>query len=100
MSTTEDKRTAIEYCGAACGKPEAMVFVINITAVDRGARVMEFSQYPHEMEYIWPPLSYIQPAGPAYIELVDGIAVMMVPVTALSQHFFSREIRSHWQIAT
>ncbi len=47
-------------------RPHPAVLAFAAGAVDRGARVQSLSQFPAEVEFTFPPLSYIQP------ELVDG----------------------------
>jgi hypothetical protein len=44
MSTTADKSVAVHYSGVREGRPKAMVLVITVSAVDRGACVRELSQ--------------------------------------------------------
>jgi hypothetical protein len=46
MSTTSDKRVALQYSGAKEGRPHPTIFEIESGAVDRGAIITEFSQYP------------------------------------------------------
>ena len=44
MSTTADKSVAVQYSGVMEGRPKAMVLVITVSAVDRGACIRDFSQ--------------------------------------------------------
>jgi hypothetical protein len=44
MSTTADKSVALHYSGVREGRPKAMVLVITVSAVDRGACIRELSQ--------------------------------------------------------
>ena len=46
MSTTADKAVALQYSGVREGRPKAMVLVITVSAVDRGACVRDLSQAP------------------------------------------------------
>jgi hypothetical protein len=48
MSTTTDRGIAIQYSGVKQGRPKATVMVIHPSSVDRGACIVEFSQYPGE----------------------------------------------------
>ena len=59
-----------------------MVMVIEVTAVDRGADISEFSQYPGEKEFLWLPCSFVQRAlaGGGRVQVVDGGLVTFVPV--------------------
>ena len=80
MSTTADKGVALQYSGAREGRPRATVLVITCGAVDRGACIREFSQYPSEIEYLWLPCSFVQPSGSRYLEVSALGVVTMVPV--------------------
>ena len=44
MSTTADKSVAVQYSGVMEGRPKAMVLVITVSAVDRGACIRDLSQ--------------------------------------------------------
>ena len=44
MSTTADKKVALQYSGVDKGRPKAMVMAIRPNAVDRGAYIGEYSQ--------------------------------------------------------
>ena len=44
MSTTADKSAAIKYSGVLEGRPKAIVLVITVSAVDRGACIRDLSQ--------------------------------------------------------
>ena len=56
MSTTASKAIAISYSGLDEHKPLPTVFEMRVGAVDRGACIQEFSQYPAEVECEPPPL--------------------------------------------
>mmetsp|Transcript_11745 Transcript_11745/g.26978 ORF Transcript_11745/g.26978 Transcript_11745/m.26978 type:complete len:844 (-) Transcript_11745:27-2558(-) len=80
MSTTTDKDVAIEYSKMKEGNPLATVLSMQCGAVDRAANIQELSQYPREKEYLWVPLSYIEPQGDQHILVsIDG-AVTVIPV--------------------
>ena len=82
MSTSSDRDVALGYSGVKLRRPRAMVIVIEVTSVDRGADVSEFSQYPLEKEFLWVPCSFVQRAqsGGGRIQVVDGGLVTFVPV--------------------
>ena len=46
MSTTGDKKVAVQYSGVAEKRPAATVMVMCSSAVDRGACIREYSQHP------------------------------------------------------
>ena len=80
MSTTADREVAIKYSGVEDGRPKATVLVIRTGAVDRGACLQEYSQYQGEREYLWEPLSFLQPERGGSIEVTPAGLVSMVPV--------------------
>ena len=55
MSTTFDRDVAMHYASAP-GKP-ALVFEIQMGMIDRGAELGWISQYPHESECLFAPLT-------------------------------------------
>lgn len=81
-STTSDKAVAIQYSGVEQGRPLAMVLKLEVHAVDRGASIRDFSQYPREVEYLWVPCSYLEPSGPAELEVTPHGIVSTIPVRA------------------
>ncbi len=46
MSTTEDKKVAVQYSGVAQKRPAPTVMVVCTSSVDRGACIREYSQHP------------------------------------------------------
>ena len=53
---------------------------VRSAAVDHGADIGNFSQYPGEREYLWNPLSLVEPNGQPFVEdTPDGI-VTILPV--------------------
>jgi ankyrin repeat protein len=83
MSTSSDRDVALGYSGVKLRRPRAIVMVIEATAVDRGADVSDFSQYPGEKEFLWLPCSFVQRAqqtGGGRVQVVDGGLVTFVPV--------------------
>ena len=80
MSTTSHKEMAILYSGVKDGKPLAMVLEIRVGAVDRGACIREFSQYPAEVEYLWVPCSFLEPVGARYLEVSPHGPVTVIPL--------------------
>ena len=61
VSTTSKKDDAIQYSGVAEKKPIPTVLEIRPGALDRGACIEKFSQYPREAEYVWAPFVYFEP---------------------------------------
>lgn len=46
LSTTSNKKIALQYSGVREGNQRAMVIKFYVTSIDRGASVQAFSQYP------------------------------------------------------
>ena len=46
MSTTSSKAVALQYSGVLEGRPAPLVLVLVSSAIDRGACIRDFSQYP------------------------------------------------------
>ena len=62
MSTTTNRDVAIGYAGGLQGA-QPMVFEMRQGMIDRGADISWFSQYPHEREILFGPLTCIELSG-------------------------------------
>ncbi len=72
---------ALQYSGAAEGKPLPMVLEIVVGPVNRGACIRDLSQYPLEVEYLYLPMSFISPDGtPRFTISAAGLGVRVIPV--------------------
>jgi ankyrin repeat protein len=82
MSTTSDRDVALGYSGVKQRRPKAMVMVIEVSSVDKGADISAFSQYRGEKEFLWVPCSFVQRVqqGGGRVEVVDGGLVTFMPV--------------------
>ena len=80
MSTTSSKRVAIQYSGVREGRPLPKVLVVRVGAVDRGACIADFSQYPGERETLFVPLSFLEADGAERLEVTADGAVGLVSV--------------------
>jgi hypothetical protein len=78
MSTTADRAVAVQYSGVKDGKPLASILEIRPNAVDRGADISEFSQYPGEREFLFVPMSYVQGEERCRMEVGPGGGVLKV----------------------
>merc|ERR1719210_1183559 len=58
MSTTKSLEVALEYSGAQKGN--GTVLAMEMSEVDQGAILQEFSQYPGEEETLWNACSYME----------------------------------------
>jgi hypothetical protein len=50
-----------------------MVLRMETGAISRGADISELSQYPGEREFLWVPCTFLEPHGPATVELVAEV---------------------------
>ena len=80
MSATADRKVAVRYSGVDELKPLPIVLEIRVRAVDRGACVLDFSQYPQEREYIYVPCCFLEEEGPPYLEVTRSGVLTVVPV--------------------
>ena len=78
MSTTADRKVAVQYSGVKDKKPQASIMEIRPNAVDRGADISDFSQYPGEKEFLVVPMSYVQGQGRCRVEVGPGGGVLKV----------------------
>ena len=83
MSTTANKDVALQYSGVREGKPLAAALVVKTGGVDRGASLVLFSQYQGEKEFLWLPLSFLQPDGDRFLQVTADGVVSMVPVRVI-----------------
>ena len=66
MSTTTDRKVAIQYSGR--NKKRGTIFEIEAGRIDIGADLKILSQYPGESEYLLPPLSCLEVNGDPRLE--------------------------------
>ncbi len=84
MSTTADRAVAVQYSGVKDRKPQASIMEIRPNAVDRGADISEFSQYPGEREFLFVPMSYVQGEERCRMEVGPGGGVLKVFSVSIS----------------
>ena len=67
MSTTTDKKTALFYAKGGADKSKrdgpSILFEAQMGMIDRGADVSWLSQFPHEAEILFPPLTGMEVRG-------------------------------------
>ena len=78
MSTTADRSVAVQYSGVKDKKPQASIMEIRPNAIDRGADISDFSQYPGEKEFLFVPMSYVQGRERCRVEVGPGGGVLKV----------------------
>ena len=69
MSTTTDRRVAMQYSGS--DQAHRVVFEITVGRIDIGADLAWLSQYPAEREILFPPLTCLEVVGEPRVQ--DGI---------------------------
>jgi hypothetical protein len=74
MSTTSDWQTALSYARGCLPK----IIAIVVGAVDRGADISKYSQYPGEREFLWVPHSFLEPIGGSELRITDKGVVQVV----------------------
>ena len=57
MSTTANKAVALSYASSKCG----LIFQYKTRGLGRGVPLSFLSCYPKEEEYLYPPMTYLQP---------------------------------------
>jgi hypothetical protein len=72
MSTTRDRDVACQYATSGSGAP-GVVFSIRQGMIDRGADISWLSQYPHEEEILFGPLTGLEVRS----SRIDGSLVMV-----------------------
>lgn len=61
MSTTDSLEIAVRY--ARDSKTALLFRLHSSTFMNLGCDLSELSCFPHEKEYLYPPLTYLQPTG-------------------------------------
>jgi hypothetical protein len=84
MSTTANRDIAVMYSGIREGKAAATVLQIKTSSVNRAAGIESYSQYPQEREYLWVPLSYMQPDGAQILEVSKYGVILTINVDVSS----------------
>jgi len=73
MSTTADKEVALKYARSTY----PLVFVYETLALTRGCCIQFLSLYPTEVEYLYPPLTFLSGGvSTPYVE--DGITFFAI----------------------
>jgi len=76
MSTTADWSTAVSYANGCLMK----ILAIDVGAVDRGADISKYSQYPGEKEFLWVPHSFLEPVGGSELRITEKGVVQVIKV--------------------
>jgi Ca2+-binding EF-hand superfamily protein len=77
MSTTSNKDVALKYASSE----SALVFKYKTVGLTRGVKIQFLSLYPKEVEYVYPPLTFLSVVGKPYPEATHYGNVTIVPVT-------------------
>jgi len=96
LSTTLQREVAADYAGHGA----AMIFELQMGMIDRGADLSWISQYPHEQEICFPPLSGLEVVGmrvEGTMLLVETRISLNLNAMTLEQHVAKMQ-RSHQQL--
>ena len=79
MSTTEDLTIAIKY--AATGKHSVLLRVRTKGFMNLGAQLMWVSAFPYEVEFLYPPATFLKPLrAQPYVFKIGDITFHVVDV--------------------
>ena len=75
MSTTDDYKVAKSFEASRCG----LIFVYHTQGHTKGVEIADFSMYPKEREFLYPPLTYLLLDTSKRVQrLEDGTIVVYV----------------------
>eukprot|EP00854_Cymbomonas_tetramitiformis_P018563 gene18563-22163_t len=74
MSTTTSEEVALQYAESSGDCKPAFIFEVQMGMVDRGADISPFSQYPHEKEIVFAPLTGMEVVG---LPRIKGRVIVM-----------------------
>ena len=77
MSTTSDLEVALRYSRS---DHSVLLRLRTKSAMERGADIRYLSVFPHEREYLYPPLVYLQPAAAPETVQLGGRTFSVVQV--------------------
>jgi hypothetical protein len=103
MSTTTNRDVAICYSKPSNEETCSMVFEIQMGMVDRGAEMSWVSQFPEEVEILFPPLTTIEIVDEPRVEVTSLGRVIFVPLrlscnqsnTATVEEAMNRQRKAH-----
>ena len=73
MSTTDERSVALAYANSRC----PLVFVFKTMGLSRGVCIQYLSLYPKEVEYLYPPLTFLTAEGSGTYQ-EDGVTFLEV----------------------
>ena len=75
MSTTRELWVALQYSQGAAGRTNTLLWLRSDDFMDRGVDLEWLSAFPHEKEYLYPPLSYLRPirSEPIVVKIGESI---------------------------
>ena len=84
MSTSSDLNVALRYSDRAASR--LLFKVLTHSFIERGADLRFLSAFPDEVEYLYPPLTFLQPTGREDTVTVGDVEYSVVEVVP---HFAS-----------
>ena len=89
MSSSSDLRVALQYSGNA--QTRLIFKIVTSSFINRGADLQYLSAFPDEVEFLYPPLTFLEPI-PGQRETVlvtDGVQQVSFTVVEVVPHFSS-----------
>ena len=77
MSTTSDLEVAMRY---SASRRAVLLRLITESFYERGPDISFASAFPAEAEFLFPPLTYLQPTGHVEVVLIEGLQYEVVDV--------------------
>jgi len=77
MSTTCDLDVAMKYSASA---KSVLLRLVTESFIERGPSISFLSAFPMEAEFLFPPLTYLQPTGDVETVVVEGLTYEVVDV--------------------
>ena len=78
MSTSSDYRVALAYTDRA---EQRLLFKVKTRGfMDRGADLQYLSAFPDEIEFLYPPLTFLAPTGYEETVLLGGVTFTIIEV--------------------
>ena len=84
ISTTSNRDVALQHSGARGVAPRPTIVEILTTATCGGACIRDLSQYPREVEYVFPPCCFVEPYLDPRVEATNLGFITVMPAKIIS----------------
>ena len=78
MSTTRELWVALQYSQGPAGNINTLLWIRTDNFMDRGVDLEWLSAFPHEKEFLYPPLSFLKPIRSEPIVLKIGHSIYQI----------------------